>query len=478
MAAQLVFDTPRNREIFNRYRMALHGNPEWEPEGKLKYKRGGGIDTVNIDGVEYYKNTSYGNPGYLHRNEKKIPFKIAGKKSAAVSGFLDSAIPIATKYATAAAALGLPIAAGNPELVPASLLVQSDVHPILAKKLRKLIKEKTGYGVYNQMEGMGDSLALRDIKINKKLEALIAAGPSKYQSELEYKKRKKALREKLNDLGKISADKYVKSQEKWETNYEGRVKKAIEKAEKDFAALQSNKQPRKKRTVKPKITEKETSDELKVVEKLYPTKKTAAKKSVAKKTAAKKQEFIPASITINSPDNPLIAAVLQDMMSKGPIGKPAHALRMSKKLPVKTEESLEGMGDSLAMRRLKTARKYKALKEAGPGKYKIAGDFEARKFKLKNKLRILEDAQVTKADQSLADYKAKLKKFKKQVNEEEAVAKYMSKLGDREVKALKKAERKLKSKDWINEVKAYQKTHNVTYKEALKKASEARKNKM
>ena len=153
MAAQLVFDNPYNRRLLDKYYHYESSNPEWEPLGHMKYagksKRGRGIDTVNIDGIEYYKNTSYGNPPYLHTNEHKRPFKIAGgKKNPRVSSFLDSAIPIATKYATAAAALGLPIAAGNPELVPASLLVQSDIHPILAKKLRKYVKEKTGYGVH------------------------------------------------------------------------------------------------------------------------------------------------------------------------------------------------------------------------------------------------------------------------------------------------------------------------------------------
>ena len=109
-------------------------------------QRKGGKNTVTINGVEYYQAQSYGVPSYYHLNERPV----GGKKSAAVSNFLDSAIPIATKYATAAAALGLPIAAGNPELVPASLLVQSDVHPILSKKIRKLVKDKTGYGVYNK----------------------------------------------------------------------------------------------------------------------------------------------------------------------------------------------------------------------------------------------------------------------------------------------------------------------------------------
>ena len=301
MAAQLVFDTPRNREIFNRYRMALQGNPEWEPEGKMKYKRGGGIDTVNIDGVEYYKNTSYGNPGYLHLNEKKMPFKIAGKKSAAVSSFLDSAIPIATKYATAAAALGLPIAAGNPELVPASLLVQSDVHPILAKKLRKFVKEKTGYGVYNQMEGMGDSLALRRLKTEHKLANL--------KKDKNYKERRSKLKAKLKALEELENNKLTESMVKFNKNAIAREDAALAKAKLKLDKLLAEKQPRKKR-VKKVIAEN-----------------PVAVKPASKKTAVKKQNIIPSSITVQSQDNPVFAAKLQEMVNKGPIRKDAPILR-------------------------------------------------------------------------------------------------------------------------------------------------------
>ncbi len=198
MAAQLVFDTPQNRVLFDKYKTSLINNPRWEPGGSMRY--GKGIDTVNVNGVEYYKNVSYGTPTYYHNNEAPMRFKqVGGKKSQFVSDALNVLIDKGIKYGAVGSALGASILSGNPELAPIGVMLASDIAPEISSRLRKKVYDKTGYGYYGGADDVEDKKEMdepvKKVKKTKKVKKnpIVTQLPSKNSKG---KKGKKGLSEK------------------------------------------------------------------------------------------------------------------------------------------------------------------------------------------------------------------------------------------------------------------------------------------